>query len=309
MRKMIFKATGMGINLLSLVAPKAAGRTAYRLFATPVRTPLRPKEADFLSTATQIRSHAGAHEIVEYHWGPADGPLLLLSYGWAYNAGRWRHFVPELAAAGFHVLAYDPPAHGANSGKMLDLPANGIIQRNLLERYGPVEAMLVHSFGAGAAVMTVADLPADLRPRRMVIMATFSSASRVFSNFRRQLGLWKSTYREMVWRIENIAGAPIHSYDMALVSGQLGRVKTLLVHDPDDRVTPFSNALRYQAYWPGLALWRAHGGGHHLGKAYITEGIIRFLCDGLLPESAEIAHTTLPAGHDLARYFAGMEVI
>jgi pimeloyl-ACP methyl ester carboxylesterase len=291
-----------------LAAPKAAGRVAYDLFATPRRSALRPKEADFLATARQIKRRVDQHDIMEYHWGPQEGPLLLLSYGWAYNAGRWRHFVPDLVAAGFHVLAYDPPGHGASSGNKLDPPINSLIQRDLIAHYGPVAAVLAHSFGAASAVQTVAGLSADQRPHRMVVMATFSSASRLFSSYRHQLGLWKGVYREMIRAIEASVGDPIHAFDMARISGRISHVEALLVHDPHDRVTPFANALRYQAFWPGLALWRAPGGGHHLGKADITEVIIRFLVEGKLPGSAEIAPTTLPAGHDLVRYFAGMEI-
>ena len=307
-RKLLYKSVGLGLNLWALAAPRAAGTAAYRLFGRPSKPVLRPKEADFLATAQQVRSRIDAYPVVEYHWGPADGPLVLLSYGWAYNAGRWRHFVPGLVEAGFHVVAYDPPGHGLNESGTLNLAANSQIQQGLIEKYGPVYAVLAHSFGGATAVYTLSQLPANHLPKRMVLMASFSSAPRIFADYRRHLGLWQYTYRQMIAVLEGKIGVSIQHFDMARLSAELGRTEALLVHAPDDAVTPFSNALRYQRYWPGSALWRAEGGGHHLGTSEITEGIIQFIAEGNLPEAAEPGELVLNAQHDLVRYFAGMEV-
>lgn len=306
--RFLYKTIGLGLNLWSLVAPRSAVRRVYTLFATPPKPVLRPKELAFLSTAQQVRGKAAGHEVVEYHWGPEAGPLVLLTYGWGYNAGRWRHFVPALTAAGFHVLAYDPPGHGLNQGaRYLNLVTNSAIQSDLLERYGPATAILGHSFGGSAAVVTVKNQPGLQRPLRMVVMASFSNASRIFAEYRRLLGLWPALYHRMLHLIEHHAGMPVHAFDMARMSANLGNVEALIVHDPTEKVTPFSNALRYQAYWPGSALLQAHGAGHHLGKTEITNSIVQFLTEGILPAAAEISQQNLPADHDLVRFFAGME--
>lgn len=85
---------------------------AVQIFSKPPKPQVREKERQFLETARQRCCEVAGQHIVEYHWGAEDAPLVLLSYGWAYNAGRWRHFVPELLEAGYRVLAYDPPGHG-----------------------------------------------------------------------------------------------------------------------------------------------------------------------------------------------------
>ena len=36
-----------------------------------------------------------------------SGPLVLLCHGWPELAYSWRHQIPSLAAAGYHVVAPD----------------------------------------------------------------------------------------------------------------------------------------------------------------------------------------------------------
>ncbi len=308
MKKLIYKLVGLGLNLWSLVAPKAAARKAYQLFGKPPKPNFRTKEKEFLDGSTQINSTIADHQIVEYHWGPADGPLVLLTYGWNYNAGRWRHFVPDLVKAGFHVLAYDPPGHGRNKhGNMLNVLINSNIQQGLIHKYGQAEILIGHSFGGACAVYTIKSLPVQLQPKRAVIMASFSNAPRLFSEYRHAIGLWESVYYGMVRHLESKIGMPLNTFDMARMSSQLGRVETLLVHDPKDTVTPFSNALRYHAYWPDSLLLEAENAGHHLGTAAITDAVLQFAMYGAKPQTAIINEKPLDADHDLIRYFAGLE--
>jgi len=47
--------------------------------------------------------------------GPADGPVVVLAHGFPELAHSWRHQIPVLAAAGFHVLAPDQRGYGGSS--------------------------------------------------------------------------------------------------------------------------------------------------------------------------------------------------
>lgn len=308
MQKLLFKIIGLGLNIWGIFAPGAAAMAAYNLFCRPPKPRLRSKELQFLNTATRVDSQIAGQPVVEYHWGPANGPLVLLSYGWHYNGGRWRHFVPELVDAGFHVLAYDPPGHGLNQGHFLNLVINSEIIKGLIEKYGPAEALLAHSFGGASSVRAMSYLPESLRPRRAVVMASFSHAARIFEEYRDLLGLWDNVYYQLVNLVEKLLGLPLQAFDIAYLSSKLGNVQSLLVHAPDDQVTPYANALRYQSYWPDSVLYHPEGGGHHLGKAEITRAILSFLTRGTYPEQAETLDMPVKADHELVRYFAGIDV-
>jgi len=47
--------------------------------------------------------------------GPADGPLVVLAHGFPELSYSWRHQIPALAEAGYHVLAPDQRGYGRSS--------------------------------------------------------------------------------------------------------------------------------------------------------------------------------------------------
>lgn len=306
MKSIFLKIIGLGLNLWSLFAPEWASQMAMRVFCTPPQPRVRSKEKQFLDTARQVRSTVAGQPIVEYHWGDASAPLVLLSYGWAYNAGRWRHFVPDLVAAGFRVLAYDPPGHGLAPAGLLTIPVNAAIIRALLENYGAPYAVVGHSFGGSSSVYALKDLPQALHPQRMVVMASFSFAPRVFAEYKRELGLWSPLYWRMVRRFEKQVGRPLEYYDFALMTAAFAHIEALLVHALADEVTPYAESRRYHDFWRGSYLYSPKEGGHHLGTQAITQSVLRFVQLGEAPPSAERQERALPVGHELLRHLAGV---
>lgn len=305
-QKLIFKTVGAGLNLWSVLTPERAAAAAGRLFATPPAPAIRHKEKVFLETARQTLRDLAGVSVMEYQWGDPLAPAILLSYGWGYNAGRWRHFVPGLTEAGYRVIAYDPPGHGLSPKGQLTVPINALIIRELIRLHGPVEGIVAHSFGGSSTVYALRDLPQRLHPQRMVVMASFSYAPRIFADYRQTLGLWTSPYRRMVRNFEQQIGHPIDVYDFAQMSAGFGHIEGLLVHAPADRVTPYAESRRYFDFWPGSRLFSPSEGGHHLGTAGITDAVLDFIVNGKPPAGTERQERAVFAGHELVRYFAGM---
>lgn len=85
--------------------------------------------------------------------GDPAGPCVILSHGFPESSYSWRHQVPALAAAGYHVLAPDQRGYAFSSAPK-DVAAYGI--RNLtgdlvglLDEYGHDDAVFVgHDWGA-----------------------------------------------------------------------------------------------------------------------------------------------------------------
>ena len=91
-------------------------------------------------------------EMAYYEAGPKDGPAIVLCHGFPETAFSWRHQIPALAAAGYHVIAPDQRGYGLTSGPeavadydMEHLTADLVA---LLDHLGLEEAVFVgHDWG------------------------------------------------------------------------------------------------------------------------------------------------------------------
>ncbi len=287
-RQLLFRAVGSGLNAVSYASPKAAGTLAFKLFASPPKPNVRAKERAFLDTAERLDIVWQDQRIPVYSWGPPAGKVVFCAYGWGYNAGRWRHYVPALIEAGYRVVAFDPLGHGLAPKGSMDYPKMVDIEATILRHIGGCELVLCHSFGGGCLIEALAGLPVELRPKRAVVMAVFSEVKWIFQVFAQSLGLRRVIFEEMQNFIQNRTGRSLDEFDVALNSQRLSEVETLLIHDPKDKVTTFRNARRNHSHWKGSTLYAPVGAGHHLGTAGVTRTVLSFLIEGTLPETVTI---------------------
>lgn len=292
-RQLLFKSIGLGLNAVSYLSPRTAGRLAFKLFTRPPRPNVRPKEQAFLDTATRLDVMYKGAAIPVYSWGPPAGPVVFCAYGWGYNAGRWRHYVPALTEAGYRVVAFDPIGHGLAPSGPLDYPTLVGIEATILRHLGGCELVLCHSFGGGCLIEALAGLPREVHPKRACVMATFSEVKWIFQVFASSFGLRPVVFQQMQRAIERRTGRSLDEFDVALNAGTLGHVAALIIHDPDDRVTGFRNAQRNHSHWKGSGLYAPPGAGHHLGTAGVTRTVLNFLIDGIYPDGIPFNDGTL----------------
>jgi pimeloyl-ACP methyl ester carboxylesterase len=85
-----------------------------------------------------------------------EGPLVVLCHGWPELSYSWRHQVPALAAAGFHVVAPDMRGYGRTSAPQ-DISAYTLFELvgdivGLVDALGEKQAVIVgHDWGAPVA--------------------------------------------------------------------------------------------------------------------------------------------------------------
>ncbi|AKV04290.1 Epoxide hydrolase [Labilithrix luteola] len=103
-----------------------------------------------------------------------QGPLVLLLHGWPESSYSWRHQIPALAAAGYHVVAPDVRGYGQSDRpeaieayRMKALLADFV---GLLDALGEETAVVIgHDWGA-----TIAWICAALHPERFRAVAGLS---------------------------------------------------------------------------------------------------------------------------------------
>ncbi len=106
--------------------------------------------------------------------GPVDGPLVILAHGFPELAFSWRHQIPALAAAGYHVVAPDQRGYGGSTRPddvgSYDITALTGDLVGLIDDLGATRAALVgHDWGAVVAWSTPL-----LHPDRIVAVAGLS---------------------------------------------------------------------------------------------------------------------------------------
>jgi pimeloyl-ACP methyl ester carboxylesterase len=117
-----------------------------------------------------IRTDDGASLAVSVT-GPADGPAVVLSHGWAAGRGVWDYVVPELVSAGLQVFTYDQRGHGSSTSGISPI---GIarLAMDLGEILSLVDSAVVvgHSGGGFAALSHAISAPAKIRG--LVLLST-----------------------------------------------------------------------------------------------------------------------------------------
>ena len=101
----------------------------------------------------QSTIHVNGVDLVVTEAGDRSAPAVILSHGFPESAHSWRHQIPVLAEAGYHVIAPDQRGYGFSSSPK-DVTAYGI--RNLtgdlvalLDHFGHEDATFVgHDWGA-----------------------------------------------------------------------------------------------------------------------------------------------------------------
>ncbi|HLK26738.1 MAG TPA: alpha/beta hydrolase [Caulobacteraceae bacterium] len=116
--------------------------------------------------------------------GEAARPTVLLLHGFPELAWSWRRVMPELAAAGFHVVAPDQRGYGATTGwdGAYDGDLRAFAQLNLAQDalelvfalgLGEVQAVVGHDFGSSVAAHSALIRP-DVFHSVVMMSAPFS---------------------------------------------------------------------------------------------------------------------------------------
>ena len=263
--RLFFSGMTLVFKVLGATSPKLAGKLALSLFMKPPKfgTPKREKilreEADlnFLS----IRDR----KISIRSWGDKSNPTVLLSHGWGGRSTQFHAFIHPLVDAGFHVLAFDIPAHGDSEGtdsNMLDVAS---IIAAIEKEKGPFEAIIGHSFGTGTTLLAMDKY--HVKAKKIVLIAYFSDVIWITQLFGEMFSLRESTLEAM--RQEALRQFP-DKYGITWTWDGISSVNTiksitadiLLIHDDDDTEVPPEQAIPLQKAAPRATVINTKGLGH-----------------------------------------------
>ncbi|MCV0396654.1 MAG: alpha/beta fold hydrolase [Rhizobiaceae bacterium] len=279
------------------IAPVTAGRLAFRLFCrTPSPRAMSAKEREAVAAAGPLMATARVHRLrmrrghaTAWLFRPAtrypSGRTVLVLHGWRSRTEHMRPVIEALLDEGFRVVAIDLPGHGRSSGRQLNL-ALAVEAAQLADQwFGPFAAIVGHSFGGAVAVNAVAGsiagVPA-IAADRLALIGAPSSMPAIFEDFGRFLNLGPRAQTALADEVRRVAGQPLSAYVGAEQLAALDS-PTLVVHAPDGKEVPFSEAHAFEKAGSHVTLMRAAGLGHRriMADPHVAKAVARFVATPL----------------------------
>lgn len=283
------------VRAASFLAPAAAGKVAFRLFCTPPRRRGRSENAARSATGAIARLARAEATAIPFPCGSAQAYVfkaagaarrgtVLLVHGWSSEAAFMTAFAGPLCEAGFRVVAFDLPAHGASTGRVLDMPLGVASLAAVAQAFGPLHAIVTHSFGGAIALAALAGSVPGQPPvatGRLAMIAAPCSVERITRRFGATIGLGRRGQAALERRIHAVAGNPVEAFEGSRQLAAVG-VPTLIVHDRQDRELDFSHAEALAAAGGFVRLEEMSGFGHRriLQAKPVIESVTRFVCGG-----------------------------
>lgn len=273
----IVRATQARWSFVERLAPAVGVRAATRMwFTVPTAMPRA-----LLPTPPRGRNahvELDGRSLYSTVWG--SGPPVYLVHGWGGRSEQLGGFVAPLVAAGYRVVAFDAPAHGASGpgrhGTSTTIPEFAAALHAAVQAHGRPHAVIAHSMGAAAAAFALRE---GVRPARLVLLAPPADLHAMLRAFADQLGLGRRVRAGLERAVQRQVGLPFAAFDVPAIADAVAIPPTLIVHDRDDREVAFAQAAAIAVAWPDARLVATTGLGHRklLRDEAVRDDVIGFV--------------------------------
>ncbi|MEV7339097.1 alpha/beta fold hydrolase [Streptomyces sp. NPDC094014] len=279
------------------LTPRLAARWATDVFSSTRTYGLRPDDVLPLG-AVPFTVHGDEKVTDGFLWNEnATQGSALLVHGWAANSSSMHSLVPPLRAHGLRVAAFDGPAHGARTGDQATMTQYTRAIGAVLDTLGDVRVIVAHSLGAIAAIGALATHTGH-PPQCAVLIAPPATLGNVLERWDGAGLHLTRPLREGIYReLHHRNGVPVTHWDLVGLGAPLD-LPTLVLHDPDDPLVPYTDA---QTVTTGLknARLTATNGGHMsiLTSPTTTTHLTHFTTQHLTPPTTHPNTHTHPHTH------------
>lgn len=251
----------LAYRVLGFAAPALAARLALRQLTTPPRAAEEDWQLALRRQARTRRLAFGGGSLAVYEWG--QGPTILLVHGWGAHGAHMGKLVEPLVEAGFRVVSFDAPAHGASSGSSTGLLRFAASIAAVAAASGPLHGVIGHSLGAGLSLYAWRDWGFDIR--RLVLIGSFADGNWFIDAFGQRMGLAPGVVARLRTLLSRRHPGKLEGTRLS-VAEMVRAVDfpTLIIHDRDDTVVPFEHSQAL-ARASGFARFKGTQGLGHEG--------------------------------------------
>lgn len=263
-------------KLLSSLSKRKAAEQALQLFFTPQHRNTK-KLPPVFEKAAKLHFHLEGETIRGYRWHPSPKKVLII-HGFESSVINFDRYIQPLIKKGYEVLAFDAPAHGRSTGKMINALLYKSFLQHIYKQYGPIQSYIAHSLGGLALSLFLEELKSN-EPIKAVLIAPATETTTAIDQAFDYVKLDSEVRKEFDLLIEEISGHPPEWFSIKRAV-QHTNADILWVHDKDDNMTPIADADKVrQLHLPNIRFFITEGLGHR--RIYrdpkIAQAVVDFL--------------------------------
>lgn len=265
------------LNFLAVFSKKRAARKAFKIFCTPVRGTNRKSPAVF-QKAEKLQFSIENKKVAGYRWSHPQPKKFLILHGFHSSSKNFDRYVLPMVKKGYEVLAFDAPAHGESEGKQINVVQYRHMIEEIVNRFGPIDAYMAHSFG-GLAVSLALEKIHHTKETRLALIAPATETSTAVDSLFNFLQLNKDVRKEFDDLIIQIGGQPLHWYSITRALSNI-QASVLWVHDENDDVTPLMDVQPIIGMnYPNIEFLITQGWGHRriYRENKVVKAVLAFL--------------------------------
>ncbi|WMN11662.1 alpha/beta hydrolase [Marivirga salinae] len=251
MKQLVYQSIGFYLDTLSNFSPKKTGKLGFKLMCRPQNTGLRAHQKEFLSTSTQSDYNFNGNRIRIYQWGSGPKKILFV-HGWQSHSFRWKKYIESLPKDEFTLIAYDAPGHGQSGGNQFTVPLNAFLIDELVSHFNGFDTIVAHSIGSMSVFYALAYYQIK-DVKRVVSLAAPNKAEEFFNFFGNILKLKSQTMNQIANEFQMQVRHKIDDISLPQFASKVD-VPGIIIHDENDKETPFENALKLKAKWKNSKL-------------------------------------------------------
>jgi pimeloyl-ACP methyl ester carboxylesterase len=242
---------------------------------------VQARHAAALADADPLRLRVNGRDL--RGWTLGEGPMALLIHGWGGWAAQFGPIAHALTRAGLGVVSVDLPGHGTDRARHSNLFQWSDALHALVEQQGTPALIVGHSMGAMAATFAFHDTP----PPAAVFLAPALSVEAAIDVFANGMRVRPAIAQELRTRVQTFIG---DAWPLVNQGADLDwpRSPLLVVHDRNDRQTPFAISAALAQCQPHVDLMEVDGPGHNrlLRDPAVTAAVADFAARVFLDSGA-----------------------
>ncbi len=265
------------LALVGRMAPGLTGRFIKRSFFAPAIPVLSNPAKQYLATGQRFYFQVHGKKICGRQWG--QGPGILFVHGWNGRGVQFWPLFETLLSNGYRVVTYDGPAHGESQGKTtnyFEIADTVSAFFDQVEEHN-IQGIIAHSLGASAVINHLAVRQADIET---VLVAPAMQPGKILRQAFNHHGVPRKVYEKLIAKLEDQYGYSLLRDSPHLLAQQIPS-RVLIIHDKDDRTTPYADSRKIAGNSNNIVLHTTTGLGHKrilndpgimdLVQAYILE--------------------------------------